>query len=239
MTSNTKEELVFRVKNAKTAILAWKSHLRRSVNQDGARVQLLEVIDESSILVVQDWAMKYLPRKYGESQTDWFGKRGILWHLTVATGREEGEFQMLTFAHIFKSCSQDSSAVLAVMADVIRQLKIAMPGLKIVYYRQDNAGCYHCGTTLVCAAALGHEEGVKIRCLDFSDPQGGKWACEGKAATIKSHMRIYLNAGNDIETPEQMREAILSSGGVPGVNVALCETVQVPTVLSSKIEGIS
>ena len=43
-TSNTKEELVFRVKNAKTAILAWKSHLR-SVNQDGARVQLLEAID--------------------------------------------------------------------------------------------------------------------------------------------------------------------------------------------------
>ena len=36
------------------------------------------------------------------------------------------------------------------------------------------AGCYHCGTTLVCAAALGHEEGVKIRRLDFSDPQGGK-----------------------------------------------------------------
>ena len=51
--------------------------------------------------------------------------------------------------------------------------------------------------------------------------------------TIKSHIRIYLNAGNDIETPEQIRDAILSFGGVPGINVALCETVQVPTVLSS------
>ena len=39
--------------------------------------------------------------------------------------------------------------------------------------------------------------------------------------TIKSHIRIYLNAGNDIETPEQIRDAILSFGGVPGVNVAL------------------
>ena len=35
-----------------------------------------------------------------------------------------------------------------------------------------------------------------------------------------------------------MRDAIISFGGVPGVNIALCETVQVPTVLSSKIEGI-
>ena len=171
MTSNRKEELVFRVKNAKTAILAWKSHLLRSVNQDVARVQLLEAIGESSVLVVQDWAMKYLPRKYRESQTDWFGKRRIPWHLAVATRRE---LQMLTFAHIFKSCSQDSSAILAVMADVIRQLKI-------VYYRQDNAGCYHCRTTLVCAAALGHEEGVKTRRLDFSDPQGGKGVCDRKA----------------------------------------------------------
>ena len=62
MASNAKEELVFRVKNAKTAILAWKSHLLRSVNQDGARVQPLEAIDESSVLIFQDWAMKYLPR---------------------------------------------------------------------------------------------------------------------------------------------------------------------------------
>ncbi|PFX28588.1 hypothetical protein AWC38_SpisGene6678 [Stylophora pistillata] len=104
---------------------------------------------------------------------------------------------------------------------------------------KDNAGCYHCGTTLICAAALGHEDGVKIRRLDFSDPQGGKSACDRKVATIKSHMRIYLNAGNDIEKSEQMRDAILSSGRVPGVNVALCETVQVPRVLSSNIEGNS
>ena len=190
--------------------------------QDGARVQLLEAIDELSILIVQAWAMKYPPRKYRESQTDWFGKRGIPWHLTVATRREGGELQMLKFAHIFKSCSQDSCAVPAVTADVIRQLKIALPGLKTVYYLQDNAGCYHCGTTLVCAAALGNEEGVKIRRLDFSDPQGGRAACDRKAATIKSNMRFYHNAGNNIETPEQMRDAILSFGGVPGVNVVLC-----------------
>ena len=51
----------------------------RSVNQDGAKVQLLEAIDESSVLIVQHWAKKYLPRKYKKSQTDWFGKRGIPW----------------------------------------------------------------------------------------------------------------------------------------------------------------
>ena len=68
--------------------------------------------------------------------------------------------------------------------------------------------------TLVCAAALGHEEGVKIRRLDFSDPEGGKVACDRKTATIKSHIRNYFNAGNDVKTLEQIRDEILSSGGV-------------------------
>ena len=47
--------------------------------------------------------------------------------------------------------------------------------------------------------------------------QGCRWP---KAATIKSHMRIHLNAGNNIETPVQMRDAVLSCGGVPTINVA-------------------
>ena len=54
--------------------------LLHSVNQDSAQVEMLENLDESSVLLVQDWAMKYLPRKYRESQTNWFGKRGIPQH---------------------------------------------------------------------------------------------------------------------------------------------------------------
>lgn len=88
MTPNTKEELVFRIKNAKTEILAWKCHLPRSVNQDGARVQPLEATDESSVLLVQDWAMEHL-REYRENQ-DWFDKRKIPWHLTVAQEERKG-----------------------------------------------------------------------------------------------------------------------------------------------------
>ena len=50
--------------------------------------------------------------------------------------------RMLTFVNIFPGCSQDSFAVLAVTADVIKQLKTK------IYYRQDNAGCCHCGAAI-------------------------------------------------------------------------------------------
>ena len=70
---------------------------------------------------------------------------------------------MLTYVHIFKSCAKDKCAVIAVMADVIEQLKITVPALRTVYYRQDNAGCYHCGSTIVCAAVIGHHKRIEIR----------------------------------------------------------------------------
>ena len=239
MPPNVHEELGFRLKQAKTAICAWKSHLLRSVNQDMARMEVLVNLDQSSVLLVQDWAGKYLPRKYRESQADWFGKRGIPWHITVATRKNAGEMQMLTLVHIFPGCSQDSCAVLAVMADVIKQLKSTMPELRSVYYRQDNAGCYHCGATIAGAKVLGEAHGIVIRRLDFSDPQGGKGPCDRKAATIKSHMRIYLNSGNDIETPYQIKDAILSSGGVDAVNLSLCQSITSSKLQPIKIDNVS
>jgi hypothetical protein len=99
------------VKQAKTNIFAWKSHILQNIHHDTARVELLETLDESSVLIVQDWAMKYLPRKYSESQTDWFGKRGIPCHISVAFTKVSNELQMLTFVRIFQTCSQDFYAV--------------------------------------------------------------------------------------------------------------------------------
>ena len=82
-----KEELRFVVGKAEQGIVSWKAYLLRSVNQEEARLDIVNALDDTSVLLVQDWAMKVLPRKFRESQTDWFAKRGISWHLTVAIKR--------------------------------------------------------------------------------------------------------------------------------------------------------
>ena len=79
------------------------------------------------------------------------------------------------------------------MKDVVHKLKEELPKLEIVYYRQDNAGCYHCGLTIVGTSMIGKDVGVSVRHMDFSDPQGGKGSCDRKAATVKFHMKIFLN----------------------------------------------
>lgn len=225
---------------AKQDIVSWKAHLLRSVNQEEARLDIMNALDDTSVLLVQDWAMKFLPRKFRESQTDWFAKRGISWHLTVAIRRgNDNKLQMMTFVNVFRSCSQDSCTVLSVMSDVVRQLREVHPQLQNIYYWQDNAGCYHCGTTIVGAKLIGQKHGVSVRRMDFCDSQAGKGACDRKAATIKSHMKIFLNSGNNIESAEEMKNAILSSGGVPSVNVTVSGPPEASTFSTVRLEGVS
>lgn len=52
-----KEELLFIVGMSKQDITSWKAHLLRSVNQDEARVDIIDKLDETSVLLVQDWAI--------------------------------------------------------------------------------------------------------------------------------------------------------------------------------------
>ncbi|CAF4596822.1 unnamed protein product, partial [Didymodactylos carnosus] len=66
------------------AIHAWKSHQLRSINQNSCREQIIEEL-AAAVFLNCDWAMKWLPTKYREPQSDFFGKRGISWHISVVT----------------------------------------------------------------------------------------------------------------------------------------------------------
>jgi hypothetical protein len=127
--SEEQKEMAYVIAQSKKNIQAWKAHLLRAINQDEARLNLLQDLNPTSVLVVLDWAMKFLPRKYRKSQSDWYGKKGISWHIAVAMTKREGKLEMLTFVHVFKSCTQDSYSVMAIIDDVIGQLKTERPEL--------------------------------------------------------------------------------------------------------------
>ena len=82
--------------------------------------------------------------------------------------------KMLTFVHSFESCTQNSSAVLAIIDDVFTQLKEIMPEINSVYLRQDNAGCYHCASTLVSVHRVATKHEINLKRVDFSDPKAEK-----------------------------------------------------------------
>ena len=76
-TAKNKSMIFFTIlKVLKMAFFLWKSHVLRSVNQESAKQEALR-----SVLVVIDWAMKFLQMKYKEKQSKWFSKRGLSWHI--------------------------------------------------------------------------------------------------------------------------------------------------------------
>ena len=233
-----RDEKLFLYESAKGAIQAWKSHQLRSVRQDQSQLDVLDLLTSETVLIVNDWAMKFLPQLYRESQQDWFGKRGISWHIAVVFRRLSGELQSQAFVHIIQSCNQDSTAVVLVMQHVLKTLKSEHLEVTTSFFRQDNAGCYHCANTVLACPLIEQSTGIKMARLDFSDPQGGKGSADRLAATCKSHIRIYIDEGHNVTTAEEMKEALLSHGGIHGCRVAvlliLCETLQ-----QQKIPGIT
>ena len=82
--NDLKEDILHDFGLAKNAILAWKAHILQSENQKCGN-QVFEKLDDSFVLAVMDWAMKFLQLRHREKQSDWFGNLGIKenWQYTV------------------------------------------------------------------------------------------------------------------------------------------------------------
>ena len=235
-----KEDMLHTIKQAKNNIMTWKAHQLRSVHQDQAKYSVsAKIKSKSDVFLVQDWTMKFMPRKFREPQSDWFAKRGLPWRITVAIRKsEESEhFESQTFVHVFQSCSQDSAAVVSIMQDCLASLKKEMPELERAYYKQDNAGCYHSGYTIVSVKLASDIAGVVVERNDFSDPQGDKGVYDRQAGTIKGDVRIHINEGHDVTTAVELKTSIESSpeSYVKASYVSLDTSVTPPV----KWEGVS
>ena len=195
------------------AIQSWKCHSRRSAHQDQARLDAIDALDQGTVFIVNNWAMKFLPQRYRESQTDWFGKRGLSWHTSLEYRRKEEELQW----QAFMSCSQGSSAVASIMHHVLETLKHEYSEINKAYLRQDNAGCYHSTRTILACREMAASTGVQVVRVDFSYPQGGKGAADRLAASCKRHIRDFIDEGNDVCTAHELKDALLSHGGLKGV----------------------
>lgn len=233
-----KDEAVFLVEKASEAITAWKAHQLRSINQDRARLEVLASLDSTGVLIVQDFAMTFMPVQYREAQSDFFGKRGLSWHVSVCHRKVGGKLESQTFIHILQTGLQDSTAVVLIMDHVLRSLKKQHPEIVRSFFRQDNAGCYHSAQTILSVDILSKRSGIQVNHVDFSDPQGGKGPCDRMAAQIKSHVKSYVNEGHLVTNVRELKQAIESRGGIPGVRVTVVK-VHNKSSKSYKLDGIS
>ncbi|KAK3741167.1 hypothetical protein QZH41_002991 [Actinostola sp. cb2023] len=75
-----------------------------------------------------------------------------------------------------------------------------------------------------------------ITATDFQS--GGKGLCDRPAATLKNHVRAYINEGHNVCSVQELKYALLSYGGIPDVGVAMLTNPHASKV-DRKISAIS
>lgn len=233
------DKLCYITEQAKTSIFNLKAHYLRAVAKDQKRKDTLESLQPQSGLIVMDWAMKYLPRFHREGQSDWFGKRGLSWHISVLFSKIDGELEAETFIHAFQTCAQDATTVTAIVHHLLKELS-KQHTLSTVALRSDNASCYHNSNFPLLAKKLTETTGIKVSDISFSEAQDGKGPCDRRAGNVKSHVLRYLNEGNDVANAEQLKAAIESNGGVKRCKVYLCTMPPTsPPLVKCRLPSIS
>ncbi|XP_062614103.1 uncharacterized protein LOC134275825 isoform X2 [Saccostrea cucullata] len=222
-------------------IMDWKRHILRTVNQDRGRSELLKGLLPEQAVIVMDWAMKFLPMAYREKQSDWFGQKGVNWHVSVCIHKSENnELKHRTFAHCLEATKQDWNAVSLLLEHTLLTIKSQLPQITEVFLRSDNAGCYHCSNLWLSIPFISQRTGISIRRYDFSEAQSGKSYCDAKIAHMRAKIRKTVIEGNDVLCAADMKSAIDRYGGVTGCQAAHIEINSFPTDSSTGlIKGIS
>ncbi|XP_076088156.1 uncharacterized protein LOC143058541 isoform X1 [Mytilus galloprovincialis] len=233
-------DLLKEMEIAESKVTDWKSHVLRTINQDEGRMNLLENLNPNQMLIVMDWAMKFLPSLHREKQSDFYGQKGFSWHISVCIFKDtNGKLKHETFAHLFNLVKQDWFAVASILENVLVNVRVRMPIITEVFLRSDNAGCYHTGLLWQAIHGISERTDIFIQRYDYSEAQSGKSYCDSKIAHMRRKMRMYVASGGNIQNPVDMRDAILSGKGVVGCRVAVAEiNTEKQQIFSHKWKGV-
>lgn len=97
---NLLEDLVETVTDAETTIFDYKKHVVRSTFSNLQRKIIIEKLWPYQALITLDFAQKLLPQRHSESQRDYFGKRGIVWHISHVLFHDGEELVQHSYVHI-------------------------------------------------------------------------------------------------------------------------------------------
>ena len=138
--------------------------------------------------------MKFFQMKYGEKQSEWFTKRGLMWHTSsvISKDQETQKAKVLSYAHLLYSCCQDWYAVVSISKNLFQNIKVNFPNVKQAFLRCDEAGCYPCNHLIAAVKDIGDRVGITVARYDFSEPQQGKDVCDRVLGPMKATIRKHI-----------------------------------------------
>ena len=76
---------------------------------------------------------------------------------------------VVTYTHMFDTCTQDWFAVASILENLLLTLEMENPSLCKAFIRSDEAGCYHNNLLIARIYDISQRTGVAIDTYDFSE----------------------------------------------------------------------
>ena len=235
------EEINYEIDSAESNVLDWKKHQLRTIHQDLSKKSILDNLASNQAFIIMDWAMKFLPFQFRETQSDFFGKRGISWHVScVITRSEDLELDLQCYIHILENGTQGWYSVANILTNLLVQLKESKPELEYAFLKSDNAACYHC-TNLISFIQINNAKfPIHVLEYNFSEAQSGKDLCDSKTGSARLQVYKYANEGHNVINPRDLKTALDSHGGLKGLQVCVASIDQsLEPKTRVKIQGVS
>ena len=186
-------------------------------------------------MVINDWAMKLLPMRFRERQSQWFSKRGISWHFSAVVHKSDhpdclvvstSDHTIHTHVVAIDSCKQDWFSVYCILEEVFVCVKESHQSVCRAILRSDNFGCYLCSVLLSTITSTSRRSGIELIRYDFSDPQSSKDLCDRKIAPCKLRLRHYVAENHNVESAKDIKKGLESPPRIAGSSVAECKIDQ-------------
>lgn len=86
------------------------------------------------------------------------------WHVSciISTSDSGQDLEIVSYVHLFDSCTQGWYAVFAILNHLLTTAKSAQPQITQAYLRSDGAGCYHNNNLIVVVSEISKRQGIQV-----------------------------------------------------------------------------
>ena len=211
LVKENKDDLLYGTSNAKNDNLKWTFPIIRYVQQNKAKTNVFDVLNETPGLWIRDYCQKVLPIEFRESQFSYFGKKGMTLHCDVLLLKENGTVKKHTYFTTPYRSDQDIKDSLSLGDYVVKEFSKEFPHVKELHYKSDNAGCYHGNPYPESIYKICKQNFITLKRLDYNEPQKSKDQCDRDSVLARNALRRYVDEGNDIVSAEDIYKALLAS----------------------------
>ena len=210
----------------------------RTKQQEQARKDLMANLEEHQFYAIGDFAQKWLPQSARETQEEYFGKKGVSWHVCCIIFMSGGKLMKETFVCTMDNGAQYSSDAINCMFASVSKFKGRHPDKTECVVKTDNAGCYHSSSFIMVLPIMLKAIHVSVKFIVFNEPAAGKDDCDRAIAKL----RAILNEANprvDIMDASDICKIIQTSTGMAGVSCSLLKATSEKAVVVPKINLIT